>query len=57
MTHCIVLLIIPNEAHTDNPNDLDKELDSFVNLLTDNDKQHFYSLADCKVINIKNLKK
>ena len=43
------LFIIPNEAHTDNPNDLDKQLENCVTRLSNGDKQHFYSLADCKV--------
>ena len=43
------LFIVPHEAHTDDPEDLNKCLEEKVNNLTDEEKQYFYSLADCKV--------
>ena len=43
------LFVVPHEAHTDDPEDLNKCLEEKVNNLTDEEKQYFYSLADCKV--------
>ena len=43
------LFVVPHEAHTDDPEDLNKCLEEKVNNLTDEEKQYFYSLTDCKV--------
>ena len=43
------LFTVPDSAHTDDPEDLNRVLSCEVENLTDADKQYFYSLADCKV--------
>ena len=45
----VPLFIIPNSAHTENPVDLDVVLEENVKQLNEDDRRHFYSLADCKV--------
>ena len=44
------LFIVPDSAHTDDPEELNKVLSSKVEELSEADREYFYSLADCKVI-------
>ena len=43
------LFIVPDSAHTDNPEDLNRILSTEVENLNQEDREYFYSLADCKV--------
>ena len=44
------LFIVPDSAHTDDPEELNRVLSSKVEELSEADREYFYSLADCKVI-------
>ena len=50
------LFIVPDSAHTDNPEDLNRVLSSEVEDLTQGDREYFFSLADCKVMKCSLLK-
>ena len=43
------LFTVPDSAHTDDPEDLNRVLSCEVENLTEADREYFYSLADCKV--------
>ena len=44
------LFTVPDSAHTDNPEELNRVLSSRVEELSEEDREYFYSLADCKVL-------
>ena len=44
------LFTVPDSAHTDDPEELNRVLSSKVEELSEADREYFYSLADCKVL-------
>merc|ERR1711971_552775 len=47
------LFIVPNSAHTDDPEELNRVLSSKVEELSEADREYFYSLSDCKSVESK----